>query len=58
MKPIERIILEFKLYKDAEDKDFVKICLENSLKEAALAKEFEDKTPNWDSDRIAEILLF
>jgi N utilization substance protein B len=46
------------LYKDAEDKDFVKICLENSLNEAALAKEFEDKTPNWDSDRIAEILLF
>jgi N utilization substance protein B len=25
------------------------------LNEAALAKEFEDKTPNWDSDRIAEV---
>jgi N utilization substance protein B len=44
------------LYKDAEDKDFVKDLFRKTvLNEAALAKEFEDKTPNWDSDRIAEV---
>jgi transcription antitermination protein NusB len=45
-----------KLYKDTEDKEFVsnlfrKVLLNND----ALAKEFADKTPNWESDRIAEI---
>jgi N utilization substance protein B len=45
-----------KLYKDAEDKDFVKDLFRKTvLNEASLAKEFEDKTPNWDSDRIAEV---
>jgi N utilization substance protein B len=45
-----------KLYKDAEDKDFVKDLFRKTvLNEAALAKEFEDKTPNWDSDRIVEV---
>jgi N utilization substance protein B len=43
-----------KVYKDNEDKAFVKVCLE-ILNEAELAKEFVDKTPNWDSDRIAEV---
>jgi hypothetical protein len=37
------------VYKDNEDKAFVKICLE-ILNEAELAK-FVDKTPNWDSDQ-------
>lgn len=45
-----------KLYKDTEDKEFVsnlfrKVLLNND----ALAKEFANKTPNWESDRIAEI---
>ena len=45
-----------KVYKDAEDKDFTKDLFRKVvLNEAALAKEFIDKTPNWDSDRIAEI---
>jgi hypothetical protein len=35
-------------------KPLSKICLE-ILNEAELAKEFVDKTPNWDSDRIAEV---
>ena len=45
-----------KVYHDAEDKEFVsnlfrKVLLNNE----ELAKEFADKTPNWESDRIAEI---
>lgn len=45
-----------KLYKDLDDKDFVrdlfrKVVLNNN----ELAKEFMDKTPNWDAERIAEI---
>ena len=45
-----------RVYKDAEDKDFTKDLFRKVvLNEAALAKEFIDKTPNWDSDRIAEI---
>ena len=57
MKPIEDDNFRVpKLYKDAEDKDFVKDLFRKTvLNEAALAKEFEDKTPNWDSDRIAEV---
>ena len=45
-----------KLYKDNEDKDFVKDLFRKTvLNEPELAKEYVDKTPNWDSDRIAEI---
>ena len=45
-----------KLYKDNEDKDFVSLLFRKTvLNEKELAKEFEDKTPNWDSERIAEI---
>lgn len=57
MKPIEDGDFRVpKLYKDAEDKDFVKDLFRKTiLNEVALAKEFEDKTPNWDSDRIAEV---
>ena len=45
-----------KLYNDIDDKDFVsqlfrKTILNNDL----LAKEFADKTPNWEAERIAEI---
>ncbi|KIC03030.1 antitermination protein NusB [Flavobacterium sp. JRM] len=45
-----------KLYKDNEDRDFVKDLFRKTvLNETEFAKEYVDKTPNWDSDRIAEI---
>jgi transcription antitermination factor NusB len=45
-----------KLYKDNEDKDYVKDLFRRTvLNESELAKEYVDKTPNWDSDRIAEV---
>ena len=45
-----------KLYKDNEDKDFVKDLFRKTvLNEPEFAKEYVNKTPNWDSDRIAEI---
>ena len=45
-----------KLFKDNEDKDFVRDLFRKTvLNEKEFAKEYDDKTPNWDSDRIAEI---
>jgi N utilization substance protein B len=45
-----------KLYKDEEDKEFVSLLYRKTvLNEVTLAKEYIDKTPNWDADRIAEI---
>ncbi|MCZ8196813.1 MAG: transcription antitermination factor NusB [Flavobacterium sp.] len=45
-----------RLYKDTEDKEFVSNLFRKTiLNEKELAKEFEDKTPNWDTERIAEI---
>ena len=45
-----------KLFKDNEDRDFVKDLFRKTvLNESVLAKEYVDKTPNWDSERIAEI---
>ena len=45
-----------KLYKDNEDKDFVKDLFRKTvLNEPEFAKEYVNKTPNWDSDRIAEV---
>jgi N utilization substance protein B len=45
-----------KLYKDNEDKDFVSDLFRKTiLNENDLAKEYIDKTPNWDTERIAEI---
>lgn len=44
------------IYKDEEDKDFaIDLFRKTVLNESALAKEFLDKTPNWDMDRIAEL---
>ncbi len=44
------------IYKDEEDKDFaIDLFRKTVLNETALAKEFIDKTPNWDMDRIAEL---
>ncbi len=45
-----------KLYKDVDDKDFVKDLFRKTvLNERELTREFIDKTPNWDTERIAEI---
>ena len=45
-----------KLYKDVEDKEFVSLLFRKTvLNEVELAKEYIDKTPNWDADRIAEM---
>jgi transcription antitermination protein NusB len=57
IKPIEDGNLRVpKLFKDNEDRDFVKDLFRKTvLNESVLAKEFVDKTPNWDTERIAEI---
>jgi N utilization substance protein B len=45
-----------RLYKDSDDKDFVRDLFRKTiLNNQELAKEFIDKTPNWDTERIAEI---
>jgi transcription antitermination protein NusB len=45
-----------KIFKDEDDKAFVRNLFRKTvLNEPELAKEFEDKTPNWDMERIAEI---
>ncbi len=45
-----------KLYKDTEDKEFVSALFRRTvLNENELSKEYIDKTPNWDAERIAEI---
>ncbi|WP_395045949.1 transcription antitermination factor NusB, partial [Flavobacterium sp.] len=45
-----------KLYNDTEDKEFVgNLFRKVALNDQQLAKEFADKTPNWEADRIAEI---
>ena len=45
-----------KLFKDQEDQEFVtNLFRKTVLNERELAKEYVDKTPNWDSERIAEI---
>ncbi|HEY0091073.1 MAG TPA: transcription antitermination factor NusB [Flavobacterium sp.] len=44
------------LYKDDEDMDFVKALFRKTvLNEEELGKEYIHKTPNWDTERIAEI---
>lgn len=45
-----------KVYKDHDDKEFAKqLFIKTLLNESELAKEYVNKTPNWDSERIAEI---
>ena len=45
-----------KIFKDLEDKEFVSDLFKKTvLNEVEFAKEFVDKTPNWDSERIAEL---
>ena len=57
IKPIEEGNFRVpKLFKDNEDKDFVRDLFRKTiLNEKELAKEYDDKTPNWDSERIAEM---
>ena len=44
------------LYKDPEDRDFVRELFRKTLlNEPQLAAHYVDKTPNWDTERIAEI---
>ncbi len=45
-----------KIFKDTEDREFVSLLFRKTiLNETELAKEFENKTPNWDAERIAEV---
>src|SRR5690606_5904792 len=45
-----------KVFKDDEDRDFAKqLFRKTALNADALVKEYEDKTRNWEVDRIAEI---
>lgn len=45
-----------KVYKDEDDKEFVKNLFRKTvLNEVELSKEYIDKTPNWDVERIAEM---
>ena len=45
-----------RLYKDVDDKDFAKNLFRKTvLNEKELAKKYIDKTPNWDTERIAEV---
>jgi N utilization substance protein B len=57
LKPVEEGNFRVpKLFKDSEDKDFVSNLFRKTvLNESELAKEYIDKTPNWDTERIAEI---
>lgn len=44
------------LYKDKDDEDFVSNLFRKTvLKQAEYEKDIEDKTPNWETDRIADI---
>jgi N utilization substance protein B len=44
------------LYKDKDDEDFVsKLFRKTVLKQAEYERDISEKTPNWESDRIAEI---
>ncbi len=45
-----------RIYKDTEDKEFVSNLFRKTvLNESEFSKDYADKTPNWDTDRIAEI---
>ena len=45
-----------RLYKDLDDKDFAKNLFRKTvLNEKELAQKYIDKTPNWDTERIAEV---
>lgn len=52
----EKSFIVPKLFKDAEDLDFAKELFKKTvLNENEFAKEFTDRTPNWDPERISEV---
>jgi N utilization substance protein B len=56
VKDIHDEFLVPRLYKDEDDKDFAKQLFRKTvLNEVELSKQYIDKTPNWDTDRIAEM---
>lgn len=59
LKSFKTEYFEFEIpgvYKDADDKDFAKdLYRKTLLNEQTFAKEYSDKTPNWDIERIAEV---
>lgn len=56
LKSADQEFKVYKLYKDEDDKEFAKqIFRKTILSESVFEKEYIDKTPNWDKDRIAEI---
>ena len=56
LKSVDDALVVPKVYKDEDDKDFVKnVFRKTVLNEVELSKEYIDKTPNWDVERIAEI---
>ncbi|MEZ4853342.1 transcription antitermination factor NusB [Flavobacterium sp.] len=56
LKPEDATFIVPQLYKDEDDKDFVlQLFRKTVLNETALSKEYINRTPNWDTERIAEI---
>ncbi len=56
LKSVHDTLVLPKVYKDEDDKEFVKSLFRRTvLNEVELSKEYIDKTPNWDVERIAEI---
>ena len=56
IKSEEDLFFVPKLFSDVEDREYVSHLFKKTvLNEVALAKEYAEKTPNWEADRIAEI---
>ena len=56
LKSERDVVVIPEVYKDEDDKEFVKNLFRKTvLNEVELSKEYIDKTPNWDVDRIAEL---
>ena len=56
LKSIDSSIDLPRVFKDEDDKEFVRNLFRKTvLNELEFAKEYENKTPNWDTERIAEI---
>ena len=52
----DKVFILGNLYKDTDDEDFVsEIFKKTILKHKEYEKDIEDKTPNWETDRIADI---
>ena len=56
LKSERDVVVIPEVYKDEDDKEFVKNLFRKTvLNEVELSKEYIDKTPNWDVERIAEL---